>query len=262
MCHPEVPAGQQAPEVKHENVRIPVPGGGEEMEAFLAHPDGPSAGAVLIVNDIFGKSPFYENLAARLATAGFTAICPEYFFRQGALPERTIEHASGRRKKLDEQQTLRDFNAALDWLKKERGAERLGTIGFCMGGTLVLDLAAQRSDLATVCFYGFPAGAPNASANPAPAPLSVADQIHGPILAFWGDQDTGVGMDNVQALVQKMQERRVEFDHTIFPGLGHGFLAASGLDPNHAAYEKACQAWTRTVEFYRQQLGAAVGASS
>jgi carboxymethylenebutenolidase len=88
----------------------------------------------------------------------------------------------------------------------------------------------------------------------APAPLAVADRIHGPILGFWGDQDAGAGMENVERLAAALQARRVDFDYTIYPGLGHGFMAASQLDPNHEAYQAACESWTKTIEFYRRHL--------
>jgi carboxymethylenebutenolidase len=252
MCHPEVPAGTEAPEVESEEVTIPT--GSGDMPALLTNAVGRSGPPVLIVADIFGRSPFYENLAARLATAGFTALLPEYFFRQGPLAERTQEAAGARRSQLDENQTQRDFLTALDWLHGRTDSQRLGTVGFCMGGTQVLDLTTHRDDLATVCFYGFPARLANATERTAPAPLEVVDQISGPILAFWGDQDQAAGMQNVATLAGALEDRGVDFQHTIYPGLTHGFMAASGLDPNHAAYESACDAWTRTVDFYRSHL--------
>lgn len=261
MCHPEVPAGHVTPHVTREAVQVPL-ASGESMPALLARPEGGSGPAVLVVSDIFGRSPFYEDLAARLATAGFNALLPDYFFRQGGLAQRDRALAVARRSKLDEQNSLRDLLAALDWLKGARGVvgDRLGTVGFCMGGTFVLNLAAERGDLATVCFYGFPAGATHQSPTLTPAPLTQVERMQGPMLAFWGDQDEGVGMPNVERFAREMQASGKLFEHVIYPGLGHGFLAQSGLDPDHEAYEKACDAWTRAIAFYRQHLGAAVAA--
>jgi carboxymethylenebutenolidase len=122
-----------------------------------------------------------------------------------------------------------------------------------MGGTLVLQLSAKLRDLATVCYYGFPGPGSNRPST-VPRPLEMADQIAGPILGFWGDQDTAVGMENVERFATAMRERNVEFDHTIYPGLGHGFMAASRLDPAHEAYQAACESWTRTLEFYRAHV--------
>jgi carboxymethylenebutenolidase len=253
MCHPEVPAGQEPPDVEQEQVMVPLLNN-EEMPALLSAPKLGAGPGVLVVADIFGPSPFYENLAGRLALAGFTALVPDYFWRAGPLSERTREAAFARRARLDEVQVLKDLELAVSWLQLRPGAAGpTGTVGFCMGGTLALDLAAERDDLVTVCFYGFP-GAASPTANSAPQPLQQLDRIHGPILGFWGDQDQGVGMDNVEKLVAGLTSRGVEFEYKIYPGLGHGFMQASGLDPDKEAYDAACEAWTRTLEFYRRRL--------
>jgi dienelactone hydrolase len=245
MCHPELAEGQSMPGVqaREEVIRLPS---GESLPALLAEPEGEPRGAVLVVNDVFGRSPFYESLTRRLAVAGFAAADPEYFFREGPLPEQTREAAMERRQRLDSARAVEDLNAALDWLRRETGREgRLGTIGFCMGGTYVLQLAARRADLASVCFYGFPGS----------LAAEERERIQGPLLGFWGDQDAGVGMDNVEALRRGLDERGVEHELTIYPGLGHGFMKASGLEPGGEGYDQACEAWTRTLDFYRKQLG-------
>jgi dienelactone hydrolase len=257
MCHPEVPAGKTPPNVSRDDVQVPLRNG-EAMPALLARPDSGTGSGVLVVADIYGRSPFYEDLAGRLALAGFHALLPDFFFREGPLEERTMEAAFARRMQWVEKQALIDLITAIDWFKGQDGVHGtlVGTVGFCLGGTLVLGIAAERVDVATVCYYGFPAGSP-ASDNNAPAPLSVTEEMSGPILGFWGDQDAVVGMDNVAKLADLLHARGVEFDPTIYPGLGHGFMSASELDPDHEAYEVACDSWTKAIEFYRRTLTAA-----
>src|SRR5215472_605243 len=97
MCHPEVLPGTRTPEVTRAEVLIPV-GGGESMPAMLATPDTGPAPSVLVIADVFGRSPFYEDLAARIATAGFEALLPDFFHRVGPLAERTREAAFARRR--------------------------------------------------------------------------------------------------------------------------------------------------------------------
>ncbi|HVD02329.1 MAG TPA: dienelactone hydrolase family protein [Candidatus Dormibacteraeota bacterium] len=253
MCHPEVPVGAPVPDVERIEVEIPLVGRQERMPALMARPKTGAGAGVLVVCDVYGRSPFYEDLAGRLALAGFTALVPEYFFRQEPLAERTRELAMARREQLDQNQTLVDLEQSIDWLKLQPFADgRVGTIGFCMGGTLVLDLAALRDDLATVCFYGFPAGG-DAVKGP-PTPLTLTERMSGPILGFWGDQDAGVGMENVEKLASALRSRGADFEYRIHPGLGHGFMAQSQLDPAHEAYQAACESWTRTVDFYRGHL--------
>src|SRR5438067_5324968 len=123
MCHPEVPAGAPVPDVERIEAEIPLVGRQEKMPALMARPRTGAGAGVLIVCDVYGRSPFYEDLAGRLALAGFTALVPEYFFREGPLAERTRELAFERRARLDQNQTLVDLEQAIDWLKLQPFAE-------------------------------------------------------------------------------------------------------------------------------------------
>jgi len=233
------------PDVRTREERIPL-SSGESMPALLAEPEGRPRGAALVINDVFGRSPFYENLTRRLAVAGFVAADPEYFFREGPLAEQTREAAMERRQRHDQAGAVEDLAAALTWLRSAASvAGRMGTIGFCMGGTYALQLAGRRDDLAPVCFYGFPG---NLAAEE-------RERIHGPVLGFWGDQDAGVGMDKVEELKRTLGGRGVDHEFTVYPGLGHGFMNNSALEPGGEAYDQACEAWTRTLDFYRRHLG-------
>lgn len=247
MCHPEVPPETPVPDVRAEETSIPL--GSESMPALIAFPERTPAPGVLVINDIFGRSPFYDHLARRIAQAGFVATTPEYFFRQGPLPEPTREAAGARAKKLDFTRWGDDMSAALDWLRARPEVNgTIGTIGFCMGGTQALLLAARRDDIAaTVSYYGFPADARTAA-----SPIDMAARMHGPILGQWGDQDGGVGMDNVAKLDGGLRSAGVEHEFHIYPGLGHGFLKASLEDEGTPGYDQACMSWRRTLEFYRR----------
>jgi len=247
VCHPEVPAGAPIPDVRVEDAGIPVDDGA--MPALLAVPERVPAPGILIINDVFGRSPFYDQLARRLAQAGFVAVTPEYFFREGSLPEPTREAAMARAKQLDFKRWGRDMSAAIDWLSARLEVNgTVGTIGFCMGGTQVLLLAARRDDIAaTVSYYGFPA-----DARTDVSPIAVASKMRGPILGHWGDQDEGVGMENVDTLRAAVEAAGVEHEFHIYPGLGHGFLKASLENEKAPGYEQACVSWTRTLEFYRR----------
>lgn len=228
---------------------------GEAMPAYCARPPAAPRGAVLIIVDMFGLRAFYEDLARRVAAAGYVCLAPDYFFRQGRLAQITLPAAFARREHLDENRTLVDLSRTLDWLRRDAQATgRIGSIGFCMGGTLALDLAARRGDLATVCYYAFPADDGSASQLRAPAPLALVDRISGPILGFWGDQDQNVGLPNVHRLVGELTARRISVDHVIYPAVAHGFLADANFRPDHPAYPAASDSWRRALSFLGQHL--------
>jgi dienelactone hydrolase len=246
MCHTDVPPGQSTPAATRREATIPL-GTGEGLPAL--HVGAPDAPPVLVVADVFGRSPFYEHLASVLADAGFQALLPEYFFREGPLTAPGKEAAFARRAELDEELTLRDLGAAIDWLRAGLGAARVGIIGFCMGGTLALDLASTTDDLATVAYYGFPA-APSAPKSP-PRPLDLVDGLRGPVLAYWGDQDTTVGLDSVREYVTAATGRGADVTSRILPGLGHGFLGSADLAD---ADDAGGRTWHEAVDFLRKHL--------
>src|SRR2546428_4946960 len=115
MCHPEVPLGTIPPPVRTEDVDIKLQTM-ERMPALLAMPDRTPAPAVLIGNTVRGRSPFYESPARRRAQAGYIALDPEYFFREGPAADR--EAAQSRRERLDQTRTLRDLESAAAWLRR------------------------------------------------------------------------------------------------------------------------------------------------
>lgn len=247
MCHSEVPFDQAVPGSTARPIAITL-ASGEAMPATLTGTAGPP---VLLIADMFGASPFYEMLAARLARAGFDTLLVDYFFRLPALTEHTHEAGFARRRNLDEVRTLEDLQAALAFLRTRPGYQgSVGTIGFCMGGTFALDLAARETDLVTVAYYGFPV--PQASlAFPPPAPLDLAEQIRGPILACWGDQDETVGLANVERFVEAMAAAPADFTHRVYPGLPHGFLGQARFDDESDA---AGRSWALAVEHLRRHL--------
>ena len=124
-------------------------------------------------------------------------------------------------------------------------------MGFCMGGTFTLLMGARRPDAiaAGAIYYGFPV-----NRHPTPTrPLSAIDevaQITAPMIGFWGDQDAGVGMDNVEKLRQEMQRLNKDFSCTIYPGAGHGFMGRRS-DPDVAAAEDA---WPAMLRFFDKTL--------
>lgn len=254
MCHPEVPPGTVAPTVRVEEVRIDV-GGGAFMPATLAFPEakGP-APAVIVLTDMYGRAPFYDNLTRRLAQAGFLALLPECFFREGPIDPPGFANAMARRAKLDGRRSIVDLGLALDWLAARPDCTgKLGTLGFCAGGTFVLNLSAVRAPLASVAYYAFPLGNGTREQEP-PRPLDIAHDLRGPILAFWGDQDDACGMDSVRQLRSSLQAASVKFEFQLYPGLAHGFLKQFLEDPEESGYEQACDAWTRTIAFFRKRL--------
>ena len=248
MCHTDIPPDQATPALAGHDVEIAL-STGEAMPALHVSA-AESAPAVLVIGDVFGRSAFYEHLGAMLAQAGFQAVVPDFFFRQGALPgPPSKEAAFGRRAQLDETRTLVDLRAAIAWLRERSGRSLIGTVGFCMGGTFVLDLAATEDDLVSVAYYGFPVPQPTI-VSPPPRPIDLVEELKGPVLAFWGDQDETVGVEHARDYIHRAGNHP-GFESELLAGLGHGFLGSAPLgDPS----DPRAATWDRAVGFLRTHL--------
>lgn len=251
MCHPEN-SDSRAEAQTAPRVLVPLPD--EQMPGWLAAPGGDGRRRVLIVHDVFGPSAFYQDLAIRLENAGFLALLPDFFFREGPLEEASLPAAYERLSHANDHRLLRDAHAAAHWLRHhDDPVDRIGIIGFCWGGTQVLVMAAERRDVATVCYYGMPADPKYFSDPQSPRPLDLVDSITGSVLGLWGDQDTRAGMDNVREFLEVARLRGVDVEGHIFPGAGHGFMSRAG-GPDDPVSKAVGQAWDRTIGFLTDQL--------
>lgn len=237
------------------DIQLPT---GEAMPTLLCEAAGDEPRpAILVVGDIGGaRREFSDMICAELARNGYDAIVPEFFFRQGRPEAPTMEAVIARRAQLDDLQVLADLEAAIEWLRARPSFKgtRVGTIGFCLGGTFVLNLAAARADLATVCYYGFPAKTPVEAGVQGPYPIDEVERVAGPLLAFWGDQDEKAGQQNIADYIAAVKARGIDFVETVYPGLDHAFLMTE-WDDGAAGHALAMEAWRRTLAWYAEKLG-------
>jgi carboxymethylenebutenolidase len=254
MCHEDTLTEQSAPGVAAEELLVATMNG--DMPCRCYRVAGYTGPPVLVVSDMFGPSQFYQELSRRLAGAGFTVYLPNYFFRLPELTEISPEAGFARRKLLDENQALEDLDVMVTEAARRHNGSRVATMGFCMGGTQVLDLAALRDDVATVCFYGFPARAASATATTAPAPIESVDRMSGPILCHWGDQDSAVGLGNVEAFIEAAHSAGIDLEAHVLPGLGHGFMSMLSAASDRPGRAQAEHAWQRCTRFLATHLSA------
>lgn len=232
-----------------------IPVGDEQLPVFVVTPEQTPAPGVMIIHDIYGASEFYQDLARRLALAGYRAALPDFFFRQGPIEGRDMAAARARGAKVVQEKTFADMAATLGWLKDhEHGTGTTGVIGMCWGGSMAMIAAGGTpTPDAVIPYYGFPVRERTEN-NPI---LAIDDDevsaVKAPMLAFWGDQDHGVGMDNVAAYDDKLTAAGKDHRFVIYPDIGHGFLT---FDPEADAYEASQDAWQQTLEFLATHLGA------
>ena len=218
--------------------RITLPSGTPAVLARPGRPDPPGSGLV-VIPDIGGLRPLFEDMCTRLATEQGWAVCaPEPFPGQEHLSvEQRLAHGVAG---LQDSAVLADLVAAAD----ATGCERVGVVGFCMGGMYTLKAAGTGRFARAVAFYGM-IRLPETWAGPGQGePLdALAQEGACPILAVIGGRDPWTPPDDVAAL------RHAGATIAYYPDADHGF-AHDPERPSHRA-DDAADAWRRALDFLR-----------
>jgi carboxymethylenebutenolidase len=225
-----------------DTAMITYPGKSGAVKAYLARPKGADKRAgVLLIHENRGLQPYNQDVARRIAVAGFVAFAPDLLTALGGTPE-DEDKARELYTKLKPEDAVADMHSALAYLKTRPDATgKIGVIGFCSGGTYTKLIAATDPDVtAAVPFYGA-----------APAP-DVAKNTKAKILAHYADNDDRVN-STVPGYEAALKEAGVPYTAYKYPGTQHAFHNdAGGARYNKEAAELA---WSRTVAFFKETLG-------
>lgn len=228
---------------------------GFSMPAYRAAPAGKTGlPVVLVLSEIFGVHEYIADTARRFARAGFMAIAPELFVRQGdaqsygEIAKLIAEVIS----KVPDAQVMGDLDATVKWAAAHGGdTSKLGVTGFCWGGRQTWLYAAHNPAVkAGVAWYGRLVG-PVSELTPR-HPVDVAAQLHGPVKGLYGAADTGIPLDTVDkmkaALAAGNAAARAS-TFVVYPDAPHAF---------HADYrpsfrrEAAEDGWKRALAWFQQ----------
>ncbi|MFC6737911.1 dienelactone hydrolase family protein [Methylobacterium tardum] len=231
-------------------VKIPAADG--PMPAYRAVPDG--AGPfpiVLVIEEIFGVHDYIKDICRRLAKAGYCAVAPELYARQGDLSAMTDAKLIIRDviSKTPDAQWIGDLDATVAWAGSAAKGDpsRLGVMGWCRGGRDVWLYAAHRRDLkAAVAWYG-PVGGDRTDIQPRTAG-DVAAEIHAPLLGLYGGADTGIPVASVEAARDRAKAAGKIVELMIYPDAPHGFHA--DYRPSYRR-EAAEDGWKRALAFLK-----------
>lgn len=229
-------------------VRVAADGG--EMDMWLKLPRSGSGPGVMLLGEIFGVNEYVADVADRLAEEGYVVGAPDVFWRSeprfAVDREEEFARAMALAKELDVPRAVQDLAACLQVLADQpETTEKLGAIGFCMGGTLAFSLAAERPLDACVAYYG--AGIPGMA--------SKAGEIKCPVLMHFGGQDPVISADAVEA-VRAAVEGIPTVEVLVHPEASHAFDNHRNRSVYHA--DSATRAWETTSAFLEENL--AVGA--
>ena len=230
--------------------------------ATVSTPDGPMAlsvaraaadsnRGVVVVQEAFGVNPHIEDVAGRLASAGYLAVAPHLYHRTGdpVVGYGEYDKLAPHMQALGERGILDDVDAALGFLA-EWGVTpaRTGIVGFCMGGTVTFLTAVRRSLGAAVTFYGGGVGQGRFGLAPL---VELAPGLSTPWLGLYGDKDKSIPVADVEALRAAAARAPVDTDLVRYADAGHGFHCDVRADYHEAS---ATDAWARTLAWFDSHL--------
>jgi carboxymethylenebutenolidase len=229
------------PRIQSEYITYKSEKGGGTIKALLSKPADTTKklGGVVVVHENRGLNPYIEDVARRVAVAGFISIAPDALTPLGGYPGND-DKGREMQSKRDKNEMLEDFIDAYEYLKKHPDCNgKIGVVGFCFGGGIANMMAVRIPDLAAaVPFYG---------AQPA---AELVPQIKAPLLLHYAELDTHLTA-GWPAYEAALKENKKEYQVYIYPGVNHGFH--NNTTPR---YDKAAAdlAWTRTIDFFTEKL--------
>lgn len=229
------------PDIVAEYITYPSPNGHGQVRAYRVRPakaDGKLA-SVVVVHENRGLNPYIEDVARRVAKAGFIALAPDGLSSVGGYPGND-DKGRELQKQVDPARLMNDFFAAIECLAKDEAATgKVGITGFCYGGGVSNAAAVAYPELAAaVPFYG-------RQAKPEDVP-----KIKAPLLLHFAETDANVNT-TWPAYEAALKAAGKTYEAHVYPGTGHGFHNDSTPRYDEAA---ATLAWERTLAWFRRYL--------
>ncbi len=240
LCVLSLPMAAQAAPLHDETVTIQS--GGDQYHAYLVLPD--SAGphpALVLIHEWWGLNDQIRGEARKFAEQGFVALAVDLYHGSATGdPEMAHELMRG----LPQDRGVRDLKAAFAFLaaRSDVNKDKIGSLGWCMGGGYSLQLAVNEPKLAAcVVYYGA-----------MPTNPEDIQKIQAPVLGNFGAEDRGIKPDTVYAFDKAMKAAGKSIDVKIYNGAGHAFQNLNNkLSYNQNAAEDS---WRRTLAFLNKQL--------
>lgn len=221
-------------------VDITYPGETGDVFAHFARPKGDKKlPGVIVIHENRGLNPHTEDVTRRVALEGFLAMAPNALSPFGGTPD-DVDEARSLMRELDSQATIKNFVAAVEYLKTHpQSTGQVGVTGFCWGGGVTNQVAVNSPDLeAAVSFYGRQ-----------PASEDVI-KIKASVLIHYAGDDERIN-EGIPAFEVALKEASVDYEIFMYEGAKHAFFN----DTSSRFHEEASKlAWERTIAFFNEKL--------
>lgn len=229
---------------------------GADMRLYVSGPDGTGPfPAVVVIQHQGGVDAFMEEMTQRIASAGYLGVAPDLYHRDA--PD-CRDDAPTRRARLRDLTVIKDVNATVDFLTGHRLVEsdRLGIIGFCMGGRVSYLMAAAHPGFkAAVSYYG---GGIMVPWGEGVAPFERTAEMHCPLLGLFGEDDANPSPADMRQLDAELTRYGKVHEFHAYPGAGHAFMNRRG---ERYRVDADRDSWPKTLAFFATHLSRVAVAS-
>ncbi|AMJ66064.1 dienelactone hydrolase family protein [Hymenobacter sp. PAMC 26628] len=226
-------------------------GDGTTMQAYAAQPAAANGAVpgIILLQEAFGVNHHIRSVADRLAQAGYAVVAPELFHRTAApgleIAYSDFPSAMPHYFAINNEGLTADLQAAHAWLTSQPGvvADKIGSIGFCLGGRVSFLANAVLPLAAGVSYYG--GGTEQIKDR--------AADLHAPHLFFWGGLDAHISKENIAEVIEAVAAAKKPYVNTVISDADHGFHCDERSSYNPAA---AHEAWALTLAFFADKFKA------
>jgi carboxymethylenebutenolidase len=213
---------------------------GGTANGYLSLPSTGKGPGVIVIQEWWGLVPHIKDVCDRFAAEGYVALAPDLYHGEST---KSPDEAGKLMMALRIDEAEKDMRGAIAYLLNHgaTSGQKVGTVGFCMGGALSLYAASKNPQVgACVVFYGIH---PNVKPDLA--------SLQAPVLGIYAEKDGFVNPTVVRELEAKLKQHGKSAEMHIYPGVDHGFFNDTREVYNEAA---AKDAWRRVLAFYREHL--------
>jgi carboxymethylenebutenolidase len=212
-------------------------------DGWLVRP-GSARPGVVVIQEWWGLVPHIQDVAGRFAAQGYVALAPDLYHGKSTVD---AEEASHLMQGLDWGRAVEEIAGAVRYLRDSAGVDRVGLVGYCMGGALTVLGATLPGIDAFVAYYGFP-----------PAGAADLARISAPGLILFGEQEGYFSIPDAQAFAARQREAGRHCDVVVYPGAGHAFF--NDDRPETFNETASNDAWRRTLDHFGRHLRPRAGA--
>ena len=234
---------------------IEIPTATGKIPGYYARPAKAAAGkcpVVLIIHEAFGVHEHIQDICRRYAKAGYLAIAPELFVRQGDVTKHTevVTIFNEVISRVPDDQVNSDLDATLAYARKNLQGHKslVGAVGYCWGGRAVWEYAYHNPKLtAGLAYYGRVEGM--VSDERPLDPIDFGSELKVPVLGLYAEKDTSISLESVARMQVELKKSGSGSEIVVLPGVGHAFNSDYRASYNKAAAEKA---WELGIAWFRK----------